>query len=218
MLRIALFLVAFTASSFGFASCLEDITKFANDICGQIKTTGNQNLISAEGKLDAKVVGIVSAAINARGEMGAKLQQDSYENVLREDLGKELFNVRDCRRKMAEVGRAEACSSRSTESKLWQRNWATLNEPIPHMSYSGNSATNRERFLSKLNALQLSSVPVLESARRQLVTAVLAAPARPDDPTYNMLVSSGIDAQFQELRRGVRDEAIAAGVELGKSP
>lgn len=119
MFKVALFLLVFTTSSSAFASCLEEVKEFAKDICGQIQTSGSRELITANGKLKAEVSGIVRRVIgNAGGDIdGAKLS-DTYENVLREDLSKELFNVRDCRMKMVEVGRSEACSSHAAKKEL----------------------------------------------------------------------------------------------------
>jgi hypothetical protein len=104
--------------------------------------------------------------------------------------------------------------TRSASVAHWQKTWTTLNEPIPHLGSDGQSFTNRARFLSKLTALDLRSVPALDSARTKLVNDVATAPAGPDQ-NYDMLVSADLNLQFQALRRGVRDEAISAGVELG---
>ncbi len=100
----------FALSSVAFAGCLEEVSTFAEKICGQIQTSGGRQLTEADGQLKAEVSGIVRKVLgNAGGEINAKHLRDAYENVLREDLAKELFNVRECRVKMVEVGRAEAC-------------------------------------------------------------------------------------------------------------
>lgn len=102
---------------------------------------------------------------------------------------------------------------------LWQQNWSTINEPLPFMSSSeGYSATNRERYLSLLTSLDLSSSPRLDEMRTNLVADVKRAPARPEDAFYNMELSSEIEAQFTDLRRGIRDEAIRAGVSVSEPP
>lgn len=105
-------LVAF--SSAASANCLKEVADFAESICGQIQSSGNRNLTEADGKLKAEVSGIVRKVVgDAAGNVNVKKLSDAYENVLREDLAKELFNVRECRMKMAQVGRDEACKKPS---------------------------------------------------------------------------------------------------------
>lgn len=107
----------------------------------------------------------------------------------------------------------------SQDTVLWSKNWATLSEPLPWMGSSeGYSATNRERLLRILKALDLSSATDLTQMRANLVMKVERAEARSGDSTYNMLVPRGFDAEFQLLKRGVRDRAIAAGVSITGSP
>lgn len=99
-------------SSAVLASCLEEVSIFAEKICGQIQTSGSRQLTEANGQLKAEVSGIVRKVLgNASGDINAKHLSDTYENVLRKDLANELFNIRECRVKMVEVGRAEACKS-----------------------------------------------------------------------------------------------------------
>lgn len=93
---------------------MREVTNFANEICGQIQTSGNRELTTANGELKAEVSGIVRKVLgNAGGTINGKHLSDAYENVLREDLAKELFNVRECRIKMVEVGREEVCPPHS---------------------------------------------------------------------------------------------------------
>lgn len=114
---IALFCLV-AISSTASANCLKEVANFAESICGQIQSSGNKNLTEVDGKLKAEVSGIVRKVIgDASGNVNVKKLSDAYENVLREDLAKELFNVRECRMKMAQVGRAEACQKKSTNSK-----------------------------------------------------------------------------------------------------
>ena len=105
-----IFLLFFAISSAARAGCLEEVARFAQDICGQIQTSGSRQLTEANGQLKAEVSGIVRTVLgNASVDINAKHLRDAYENVLREDLAKEPFNVRECRIKMVEVGKAEAC-------------------------------------------------------------------------------------------------------------
>ena len=45
------------------------------------------------------------------GDFSAESVTRSYNNVLREELGKELFDVRECRENMVNVAREEACTT-----------------------------------------------------------------------------------------------------------
>lgn len=115
-LFLLLFLLLATASNAN-ASCLDDIADFAERICGDIKSSGNSDLTEANGELKAEVTGIVRRIVgDAGGSFNVNHLTKSYENVLREDLAKELFSVRDCRIKMVEVGRKESCAVGATPS------------------------------------------------------------------------------------------------------
>ncbi len=106
----------------------------------------------------------------------------------------------------------------SHNASLWSKNWQTVNDPLPWMNSSeGYSATNRERLIDMLKALDLSSTTNLAEKRASLVTEVERAEARPGDRTYNMLVPASFDVKFQELKRGIRDQAISAGAPVDRS-
>lgn len=92
------------------ADCLDRAVEFAQKVCGEIQRSGATQVIEANGQLKASISGIIRRVL---GEVdvggGGKSVRESYENVLRQDLSKELFNIRDCRMKMVEVGKVEAC-------------------------------------------------------------------------------------------------------------
>jgi hypothetical protein len=93
-------------------SCLEQVATFAERVCGEIQRSGVSQVVEANGQLKAEVSGIVSKVVGSGGgSVNGKVLRESYENVLRQDLSKELFNIRECRIKMVEVGRAEACKA-----------------------------------------------------------------------------------------------------------
>ena len=73
-------------------------------------------------------------------------------------------------------------------------------------------ATNRERILDQLNALQLPNGSASMQLRDKLVAAMQVAEARPGDRTYNVKVPEGFDNSYSALRRMIRDSAIGAGV------
>lgn len=127
------------------ASCLDDVARFAAEICGQINTSGRSVVTDARGNLDIsisnivrRVVGSGSASVN-----GGRLVE-IYENVLREQLGAELFNVRDCRQKMANVAIDRVCkepkgpmrrpSINSPGGGFWG-NWADSESYCPSETY-----------------------------------------------------------------------------------
>ena len=104
-------------ASIANASCLDEVASFAEKICGEIQNRGMGTLTEANGELKADVSGIVRKVVGeAGGGINVKHLEDSYENVLRKDLANELFNVRECRVKMVEVGREEACTKQATST------------------------------------------------------------------------------------------------------
>ena len=110
--RLSAVMMATVLSASASAGCLDEVASFAERICGQIKTSGSSQLTEANGELKAEVSGIVRRVLGeGGGAINVKHLGDAYENVLRQDLGKELFDVRSCRIKMVEVGRSEACKA-----------------------------------------------------------------------------------------------------------
>ena len=112
-------LVLALCTSIASAGCLDEVAAFAEKICGQIQTSGSSKLTEANGQLKVEVSGIVRKVLgDAGGSINVKQLGDAYENVLRKDLSTELFNVRDCRIKMVEVGKAEACKPVNNQSRV----------------------------------------------------------------------------------------------------
>lgn len=107
---IVLLAVGLMTTQIANADCLERVASFAAEICGEIDKTGKREVTDVHGNVDAGVKGIITRIVgDASAEVGGKKLVDVYENVVREELAGELFNVRDCRINMVEVGRAEAC-------------------------------------------------------------------------------------------------------------
>jgi hypothetical protein len=99
---------AFSQSS----DCLSKTADFAERICGEIQRSGNRQVVEANGQLKAEVSGIVRRIVGeAGGSANGKFLRETYENVLQQDLGKEIFSVRECRMKMVDVGTKEACKT-----------------------------------------------------------------------------------------------------------
>lgn len=100
------------------APCLNDVSTFADKICGQIQTSGTSRITEASGELKANVSGIVRKVL---GDVGANIDGrkiiEAYENVLRKDLSNELFNIRACRIKMVDIGQAELCKRDTPDTK-----------------------------------------------------------------------------------------------------
>ncbi len=92
------------------ANCLDEVASFAERICGEIEEGGTHQVIEASGELKAEVTGILRKVVgDAGGSIDVKHLTESWESVLREDLAGERFSARECRIKMVEVGRNEAC-------------------------------------------------------------------------------------------------------------
>jgi hypothetical protein len=93
-------------------SCLDQAASYAERICGEIQKSGYSQVIEADGQLKAGISGILSRVLGTAGvSTGGATIRSSYENVLRQDLAKELFNVRECRMRMAEAARTQVCKS-----------------------------------------------------------------------------------------------------------
>lgn len=92
------------------ASCLDEVSSFAEKICGKIKLNGSSKMVELEGEIQAELSGMVSRVLGSAGaDVNGKRVTEVYENVVRSDLAKELKDGRQCRMKMVEVGKAELC-------------------------------------------------------------------------------------------------------------
>ncbi|WP_213290989.1 hypothetical protein [Bradyrhizobium sp. sGM-13] len=93
------------------AQCLKEAGDFAERICGQVKQIGKSTLITGKGDLTAEAKGLIARAIGQLGgQVGVDVQTKDFENVLQEQLGPELVNVRECGAKMAQLAIGQVCS------------------------------------------------------------------------------------------------------------
>ncbi|MCP4363944.1 MAG: trypsin-like peptidase domain-containing protein [Planctomycetes bacterium] len=104
---------------------------------------------------------------------------------------------------------------------VWEINWHTINEPRGSMGSSaapeegGGSWTNREQFLSMLNALDFSIDKELEKKQEQLVKLVRESEENPrGDQYYNMRYTSEIRTLEFELKRAIRNKAVSYGISV----
>lgn len=92
------------------ASCLAEAAEFAQRICGEVKTRGSSSLVSANGELNAEAKGLIKQFLgSAGGALQGQTETAAYENVLREQLGAELVNVRQCGIQMAKAAMDQVC-------------------------------------------------------------------------------------------------------------
>ncbi len=99
---------------------------------------------------------------------------------------------------------------------LWTRNWRTINDGVPWMSTSGYSATNRAQLSAQLQALELPAGFSAAALRDDLLALVSHAETNPGDATYDMKVPANFQVKYVALRRAVRDQAISAGIDVGR--
>jgi hypothetical protein len=112
------------------ANCLDEAAVFARNICGEISSRGSSRLVTSSGELNAEAKGLLRSLLgSAGGELKGEAQFATYENVLREQLGSELLDVRSCRIKMAEAAIKQACEKSERSDKIEQNS-------------SGNSSPN----------------------------------------------------------------------------
>ncbi|RWX42985.1 Trypsin-like peptidase domain-containing protein [Candidatus Electrothrix aarhusensis] len=104
---------------------------------------------------------------------------------------------------------------------VWEINWHTINEPRGSMGSSaapeegGGSWTNREQFLSMLNALDFSSDNELERKQEQLDRLVRESEENPrGDQYYNMRYTMEIRTLEFELKRAIRNKAVSYGMSV----
>jgi len=104
-------------------ACLDDVAKFSEQICGELSKNGSSSVVQNNGQLNAKAEGIFVKFLGSAGVEGdRKTIKESYENVLREDLGGELSSNRECRIKMVEVGR-QYCTGDLNKPELIHIKW-----------------------------------------------------------------------------------------------
>ncbi|MDU9393344.1 hypothetical protein [Pseudomonas sp. zfem002] len=107
---LAALMLVNAVTSTAMASCLDEVSSFAEKICGEIKTDGDSSTTVISGELEAELSGMIRKVLgNAKAGTEGKHITDAYKNVLRNDLPQELKSVRQCRMKMVEVGRSELC-------------------------------------------------------------------------------------------------------------
>ncbi|QOG21709.1 hypothetical protein [Bradyrhizobium sp. SEMIA] len=119
MKRITFLVSALTIalSSSAYAECLKEAGDFAERICGQVKQAGKSSLITGKGELTAEAKGIVAKALGQLGgTVGVDVQTKEFENVLQEQLGPELIDVRKCGTQMATLAINQIC----TKAPRWK--------------------------------------------------------------------------------------------------
>lgn len=135
-LALAFYFIAISTSAHG--SCLDEMAKFAERICGEISTKGSSSVVDAGGGLNAEAKGLLKKFVGSAGVGGdVEVVKESYENVLREHLESELRNNRDCRIKMVAVGQ-KYCTEAVGKSRLELIRW-----PEGHRRYYIEAANIR---------------------------------------------------------------------------
>ena len=108
--------------------------------------------------------------------------------------------------------RTETPGSAGTNPRtVWATNWANLNDPIPNLGTAGVHATTRAKYIARLESLDLSGDDSLKALRDRLLSEAREAPAYDGGPSYDMVVTPALDADFGELRRQVRKHLIEVG-------
>src|SRR5947209_1994213 len=108
--KVLIAIVSLLGSQAAIASCLDEARSFAHGVCGEISNKGSSRLVTGSGELNAEGKGLLRTLLgSAGGSLKGETHFSEYENVLREQLGTELVNVRECRGKMAEVAIKQTC-------------------------------------------------------------------------------------------------------------
>jgi hypothetical protein len=172
---ITLNLAAFAllSTSPAMASCLNEVSDFAIKICGEINSSGSHTIIDEDGNLDANISSIIRRIVGGgSASVSRRKLVDSYENVLREHLAQELFNVRDCRRKMVSVAVKQVCEEPNAGSPGQDRVKISniISSSGSWYGVSENRVTSGSRAWSDREAI-LSHVPDFLSGAVQILTA-----------------------------------------------
>jgi hypothetical protein len=97
----------------------------------------------------------------------------------------------------------------------WTKNWEQINQPVPFLgTSSGVRATNRAKYLARLEGLDLSTDTQLQPLKDHLISLSREASTH-TDPFYDMLLTGPIEAAFENLKREVRNRAVDHGVDVG---
>ena len=100
----------FHADAATAATCLDDVAAFAQRICGEIASSGNDVSVDANGNVNAGVSNIIKRAVGgASAEMNGHVIYNTYTGVARDQLAGVQFNVIDCKQKMVAVALVQLC-------------------------------------------------------------------------------------------------------------
>ena len=108
--------------------------------------------------------------------------------------------------------RGAATRNRSADPGIvWTNNWAIINDPVPGLGAAGVRATNRSKYVARLQSLDLTDDAALQALRDRLVSSARNASSY-DGGLHDMVVTDTIDSDSDELRRQVRRKALEHGV------
>ncbi|MCP4363943.1 MAG: trypsin-like peptidase domain-containing protein [Planctomycetes bacterium] len=109
----------------------------------------------------------------------------------------------------------------TSKKVLWEQNWHIINEYHGEWCLNvapeegGGCWTNREQFLSILNAFDFVNNKELEKKREQLIVLVRKSNAHPKgDQYHNMSYTEEIKSLESELKRAIRNEAVSYGISI----
>jgi hypothetical protein len=98
---------------------------------------------------------------------------------------------------------------------LWQRNWQTVSAPRGALGASGRNWINRDQFVTMLRALEFPRDDPLEGVKSRLLTLALSTPEDlSNGPQWSLPYTQDMQHLEAELKRGVRDRAIAHGIDV----
>jgi len=107
LLAAAIFAMTWTQAR---ADCLNEASDFAQKICGEVKTMGKSTLVTGNGDLNAAAKGLITRALGEiGGNVGVSVETKTFEDVIQEQLGSELVNVRACGIAMAKAAMDQLC-------------------------------------------------------------------------------------------------------------
>jgi hypothetical protein len=102
--RFLAFALVFPLSPVSYAQSLDEIQKFAKDICDEIRPEGSIARKEVEAKLKGQLAGVaklIGASVTGDGKL--KVENVDYKGLPYEDLAAQMANARDCRLQLAKM-------------------------------------------------------------------------------------------------------------------
>lgn len=101
ILLVASLVLAGTSARATDPQLMREAISMAAEICGEYERAGDKNEFELSGSAQAKVKGLFRNFVDAGVDVEGSRSGEEYNNVVRDELAKELLSTRDCRQDMS---------------------------------------------------------------------------------------------------------------------